>query len=93
MLEYWEDSIMKLDCISTMILIFHTNSLAPGRYGSNFKIAIPEHMFWIKFMSTSWEIALRWMPQNTFDDKSMAWCHQANIDLMLTQIYVAIWRH
>ena len=25
---------------------------------------------WIKLMSTSCEIALRWMPQNTFDDKS-----------------------
>ena len=34
------------------------------------------------FMSTSCEIALKWMPQNIFDDKStlvpvMAWCHQA----------------
>ena len=33
-------------------------------------------------MSASCEIALRWMPENTFDDKStlvqvMAWCHQA----------------
>ena len=39
-------------------------------------------MFWSKIMSTSCEIALRWMPQNTFDDKSMlvqvmAWCRQA----------------
>ena len=24
----------------------------------------------IKFMTISFEIALRWMPQNTFDDKS-----------------------
>ena len=36
-------------------------------------------MLWIKFMSASCEIALRWMPQNTFDNKStlvqvMAWC-------------------
>ena len=33
-------------------------------------------------MSTSYKIALRWMPQNTVGDKSalvqgMAWCHQA----------------
>ena len=40
------------------------------------------HMLWIQFMGTSCEIALRWMPQNTFDGKSilvqvMAWCHQA----------------
>ena len=39
-------------------------------------------MLWIKFMSTSWEIALKWMPLNTFGEKStlvqvMACCHQA----------------
>ena len=33
------------------------------------KDVMPEHMLQIKFKSTS-EIALRWMPQNTFDDKS-----------------------
>ena len=37
-----------------------------------------------KFMSTSWEIALKWMQQNTFDDKSILvqviiWCRQAAI--------------
>ena len=36
----------------------------------------------INFMSNSFEIVFRWMPQNTFDDKSalvqaMAQCHQA----------------
>ena len=36
----------------------------------------------LRFMSTSCEITLRWIPQNTFDEKSalaqvMAWCHQA----------------
>ena len=39
-------------------------------------------MWRIKFVSTYCEIALRWMPLYTFDDKStmvqvMAWCHQA----------------
>ena len=39
-------------------------------------------MLRINFMRTSGEIALRWVPRNTFDDKSalvqvMAWCHQA----------------
>ena len=58
------------------------NSLAPGTCASNFKSVILEHVFRIKFVSTFCEIGLRWMPQNTFDDKStlvqvMAWCHQA----------------
>ena len=39
-------------------------------------------MLQAKFMSTSCETALRWMPQNTFNDQStlvqvMAWCCQA----------------
>ena len=40
---------------------FGINSLAPR---SNFKNVIS------KYMSISWEIAPRWMLQNTFDDKS-----------------------
>ena len=43
-------------------------------------------MLRITFMNASCEIALRWMPQNTFDDKStlvqeMACCRQATRDL------------
>ena len=39
-------------------------------------------MLWIKLMSTSWKMDLKWMPQNTFNDQStlvqaIAWCHQA----------------
>ena len=39
-------------------------------------------MFRINFIASSREIALRWMPQNNFDNKStlvqvMAWCRQA----------------
>ena len=54
----------------------------PGKCHGNFKSTISEHLWWIKFMSTSCKIALRWMPQITFDDKLtlvqvMAWCHQA----------------
>ena len=63
---------------------FILNSLAPGRCGSDFdfKSIISENMLGIKFMRTSCEIALWWMPQNTFDGKStlvqiMAWCRQA----------------
>ena len=57
----------------------YINSLAPGRYGGNSKSVIFEHMSWIKFISTSCEIALKWMSKNTFDEKSTlvqakAWC-------------------
>ena len=36
------------------------NSLAPGRCFSHFKSVISEHLLQIKFISTSYEIALRW---------------------------------
>ena len=40
-------------------------------------------MLRIQFMSTSYDISLLWMPQNILDEG----------EPMLTQIYVAIWRH
>ena len=46
------------------------NSLVPGICDSKFKIVISELMLCIKFMSSSCEIPLRWMPQNTPDDES-----------------------
>ena len=54
--------------------------MAPNLF--NFTITIIEHMLRITFMSTSCEIGLMWVPQNTLDDKSalghvMAWCCQA----------------
>ena len=38
-------------------------------------VSLPTHICvtrpqWVKFISASWDIALRWMPQNIFDDKS-----------------------
>ena len=56
--------------------------MPPRRCVSNFERVISEHMLGIKFMSTSWKMALKWMPQNTFNDKStlvqaIAWYHQA----------------
>ena len=46
--------------------------LAPGGCSINldFKSVISEHKLQIKLMSISCKIALRWMPQNTFDGKS-----------------------
>ena len=58
---------------------FDINTLAPGRHGFNSSAlgdvvvilsGISEHMLCITFVSNC-EIALRWMPQNTFHDKSM----------------------
>ena len=37
------------------------NSLAPGRYGTNFKSVISQHMLQITFLSTSHESALMWI--------------------------------
>ena len=59
------------------------SSLASGICGSNFNSVISMHMLQINFMSVPYETAHRWMPQDTFDDKSslvqvMAWCHQAS---------------
>ena len=41
------------------------NPLTPRKCDSNVKSFISEHMLQIKFMSTTCEIALRWIPQNT----------------------------
>ena len=43
------------------------NSSRPGKCGNNFKSVIFQHKLQIKFTST-FETALRWMLQNTFDD-------------------------
>ena len=58
------------------------NSLTPGRFQFNFR----KVMFKLTSVSVGWvisfEIALRWMPQDFTDDKStlaqvLAWCRQA----------------
>ena len=67
------------------------NLLTPGRCGSNFRSVISEHMLWIKFMTTSFQIAFWRMPQKTYDDKStlvqvMTRCwHQA---IIWTNLYL-----
>ena len=68
-----------------IVVLWHSrfSSLAPGRFGNDFKSVILQHMLLIKFMSISGEIALMWMPQNTFDDRPIlirqyiAWRRQA----------------
>ena len=56
--------------------------MGPRRYGNDFQSFIFEHMLRIKFMNTSCEMALKCMPQNNFDGKSImdqakVWCRQA----------------
>ena len=43
--------------------------ITPWRCGSIFKSVISEHLLWIQFMRTSLKIALRWIPQDSRDDK------------------------
>ena len=71
------------------------------RYGGDFKSVISEYMLRIKFMSTFCEIAFRWMPRNTFDNKSASCSGNGLVpsgkkplpEPELMQIYGAIWRH
>ena len=58
------------------------NSLAPGRFGGDFKILIFNLVLLIGILRSLYDNALRWMPRNITDDKStlvqvMAWCRQA----------------
>ena len=67
---------------------YNINSLAPGRYGNNFKTIIFKLII---------QNCLRWRPQNLINEKStlvqvMGWCHQATSNC-LSQLCVAIWCH
>ena len=58
------------------------NSFAPGRCRHIFKIIIFKLISWTGISCTACEIAVRWIPWNSIDDKStlvqvMAWCRQA----------------
>ena len=58
------------------------NSLAPGKFGCDFKNSIFNLVLFIGILKFLYDNALRWMPQNVTDDKStlvqvMAWCRQA----------------
>ena len=58
------------------------NSLTHARCGSKFRRIISKHLLHGNFMTICSGMALRWMLQNTFNDKSilvqvMAWCCQA----------------
>ena len=61
------------------------SSFVHGRYGRNFKNVILKNIF----PGTSCEIALRWMPQNIFEDKSTL-CAWTNVDLDLCSHTVSL---
>ena len=78
-----EDEVITVDTQICIDQALWFNTLAPGRRCSSLRSVIYEHMLQIKLMSTFCETAIRWMPQNTFGDKStltqvIAWCHQTS---------------
>ena len=71
----------------TSLMKCHINSLAAGWYGSNFNLMIFKLISGIDILSISCAIAIRWVPQDLTNDKSilvhvMAWCHQRPALLM-----------
>ena len=91
-MSYIRDLTVPYSILSAMELqLFFTdpstpfNSLFPGRCGYNFKGVIFKLIIilWIGILGASCKIVVRWMPQNSIDDKStlvkvMAWCCQAS---------------
>ena len=68
--------------IKLTIVVTRLYSLAPGRFGCDFKNSIFNLVLLIGILRSSYDNALRWMPQNITDDKAalvqvMAWCCQA----------------
>ena len=51
-----------------MVQEANVNSLAPERCFCNLKLLIFKHLSGIDILSISYEIALRWMPQDLTDD-------------------------
>ena len=84
----FEDAIMFFipyllaNWLIVIVAYSHINSLAPGRFQFNFRLAIFKLILVNGCWGISYEIALRWMPLDLTDDKStlvqvMAWCRQA----------------
>ena len=68
--------------IVTVTACIYINTLASGRFQSNFRLVIFKQTLVNGGWGISYEIALRWMPLDLIDDKStlvqvMAWCGQA----------------
>ena len=83
--------VVKITRILYLCFIYNQlfNSLTPGRWGNNITRVISKHMA-CSWGLSSYEIALMWMPQNTFDNESrlvqsMAWCCQATSHYFITR--------
>ena len=83
-------NLTKICIFQEVLWIIHTghwdksiiNSLAPGKFESNFRYLISQITSVIDGWGISCELALRWMSLNLTDDEStlvqvMAWCRQA----------------
>ena len=97
------------DCYSTEVCLvvsnwcWHSIGLTHWPLGDLDAILKTEFSILFYWLVSSDENDFRWMPRDLTDDKStlvqvMAWCRQATShylkpEPMLTQIYVAIWRH
>ena len=57
------------NCTNKDLYYVIIKALLPGKFGSNLRIINPEHILHINFMGIC-EMALGWMLQNTFDDRS-----------------------
>ena len=70
------------------------NSLSRGRCRSNFKSITYKHMLRIKFMSTSCELLSgEYHRIPAMSTSKSFYCNKTLHGLMLSQIYVALWRH
>ena len=67
---YIRESKKKIELSKGKQHMIRINSFAFGRCGISSKSVLSEHELRIQFLSASCDIAPRWMPQNTFDDKS-----------------------
>ena len=74
------------------------NSLFPGRCVNDVQSAISENIIRTKFMNSSYEIALMWMPHIAFENFDIGYRyvpagHKPLPEPTLTQIFAAMWRH
>ena len=78
----WKTNLLHEESVTWKIMTSSVNSLALGKFQFNIRKVI----FKLTLVNGGWcisyEIALRWMPQDLTDDKStfvqvMAWCRQA----------------
>ena len=83
--KYYEEPLQNLYRMYRGVLIdmsLFINSLAPGKFESNFRYLILQIISVIDGWGISCELALRWMSLDLNDDQStlaqiMAWCRQA----------------